>query len=114
MGEVLFSLLIDVDSDAFTPPPLPLPERRLNVYRQLGGPAAIERHTGALRVALYEQLSALRHSNGAPLLNIFGRHHWPNRCGGHGGLADLCDVTLDERGKAPSDRARASRPHHTP
>lgn len=45
----------------------------------LGGPAAIERHTSALRAWMYEQLSGLRHSKGAPLLRILGRHHWPNR-----------------------------------
>ena len=44
----------------------------------LGGPAAIERHTSALRSWLYDQLAGLRHSNGAPLLRILGRHHWPN------------------------------------
>ena len=75
-----FSIDRSRDSDA-SPHLCYCSSARLDVYRQLGGPTAIERHTNALRVALYAQLSALRHSNGAPLLNIFGRHHWPNRWG---------------------------------
>lgn len=55
------------------------PGHSLDVISGLGGPAAIEAHTAALRAWLYEQLSGLRHSNGAPLLRILGRHHWHNR-----------------------------------
>lgn len=45
---------------------------RLDVYEKLGGQAAIERHTNTLRDWLAEQLPALRHSNGAPLLRVLG------------------------------------------
>ncbi|KAL4427707.1 hypothetical protein ABPG75_001796 [Micractinium tetrahymenae] len=53
-------------------------QQGLDMFASLGGAAAIERHTSALRAWMFEQLSALVHSNGAPLLRIFGRHHWPN------------------------------------
>lgn len=48
------------------------------MYKSLGGPAAIQAHTEAIRAWLYQQLSALRHSNGAPLLRLAGRHAAPN------------------------------------
>lgn len=48
------------------------------MYESLGGPAAIERHTNALREWTFSALSALRHSNGAPLLRIMGRHGAPD------------------------------------
>lgn len=35
---------------------------------------AVEEHTQALRSWLYEQLSSLQHSNGTPLLQVYGRH----------------------------------------
>lgn len=62
--------------------PPPRPHRSLQVYKNLGGPAAIERHTEALRAWLYGALSALRHSNGAPLLRILGRHVEQSASGG--------------------------------
>ncbi|WIA18344.1 hypothetical protein OEZ85_009809 [Tetradesmus obliquus] len=39
-----------------------------------GGMQAVEEHTQALRSWLYEQLSSLQHSNGTPLLQVYGRH----------------------------------------
>ena len=35
---------------------------------------AIEQHTQALSSWLYDQLSSLHHSNGAPLIQLYGRH----------------------------------------
>jgi molybdenum cofactor sulfurtransferase len=35
---------------------------------------AVEQHTQALSSWLFDQLSALRHSNGAPLIQLYGRH----------------------------------------
>jgi selenocysteine lyase/cysteine desulfurase len=35
---------------------------------------AVEQHTEALSSWLYGQLSSLRHSNGAPLIQLYGRH----------------------------------------
>jgi molybdenum cofactor sulfurtransferase len=46
-------------------------------------PQAISAHVEALREWTWEQLSALRHANGAPLLRIFGAH-------GRGGHAQSC------------------------
>jgi selenocysteine lyase/cysteine desulfurase len=40
---------------------------------------AIHDHVSALQAWTYSQLSALRHSNGQPLLDIFGRHDTPSR-----------------------------------
>lgn len=54
--------------------PAPPPPCSLDVYERLGGPAAVQRHTEALRAWLYARLAGLRHSNGAPLLRIMGRH----------------------------------------
>ena len=51
---------------------------RLRVYERLGGPAAVQRHTESLRAWLYARLAGLRHSNGAPLLRIMGRHADPD------------------------------------
>lgn len=59
----------------------------LRVFDTLGGPAAIEEHTAALGRYLYEQAARLRHSNGAPLLQIYGNHARPDRCGGRVGPA---------------------------
>ena len=53
----------------------------MRVFDTLGGPAAIEAHTAALGRYLYEQAARLRHSNGAPLLEIYGNHARPDRCG---------------------------------
>jgi molybdenum cofactor sulfurtransferase len=35
---------------------------------------AIAEHLESLRSWTYQQLTALRHSNGAPLVQLFGRH----------------------------------------
>lgn len=51
----------------------------LRVYEELGGPAAIERHTACLIAHLYREASCLLHSNGAPLLRISGKHAEPDR-----------------------------------
>lgn len=54
-----------------------LHRRSLDVYQSLGW-SNIERHTNAIREWLYGQLSQLRHSNGAPMLRILGRHGQPD------------------------------------
>ncbi|KAI8463606.1 MAG: pyridoxal phosphate-dependent transferase [Monoraphidium minutum] len=45
-----------------------------NLLRKLGGMHAINAHVESLRAWAYERMSALRHSNGRPLLRIFGAH----------------------------------------
>jgi selenocysteine lyase/cysteine desulfurase len=43
----------------------------------LGGVEKIEAHTRALAREAFERFAALRHSNGAPVVKIFGRHAAP-------------------------------------
>lgn len=45
---------------------------------KLGGIKAIQAHVAVLTEYLYSQLSSLRHSNGRPMLQIFGKHHFAN------------------------------------
>jgi hypothetical protein len=48
------------------------------MFDKLGGITAIQAHVASLTAYLYRGLSALRHSNGAPLVQVFGKHHLPN------------------------------------
>jgi selenocysteine lyase/cysteine desulfurase len=43
--------------------------------------AAINRHVTALTRFLYEELAALKHSNGKPVLEVYGKHDEPDRQG---------------------------------
>ena len=54
----------------------------LKVFDTLGGPAAIEAHVDSLGRYLAAQAARLRHSNGAPLLQIYGAHGRADRCAG--------------------------------
>jgi hypothetical protein len=45
---------------------------------RLGGITAIQRHVASMTEYLYNRMSDLRHSNGKPMLQIFGKHHFPN------------------------------------
>lgn len=45
---------------------------------RLGGIEAIQSHVATLTEYLYDRMSNLRHSNGAPMVQIFGKHHFPN------------------------------------
>ena len=42
----------------------------LAAYKRLGGPQAVDAHTGALKTWLYDAAQKLKHSNGAPLLQL--------------------------------------------
>jgi len=54
-----------------------------NMLQQLGGIEAVEHHVEALRSWTYDQLVGLKHSNGSPLLTLFGAHaHGPQHQGG--------------------------------
>ena len=44
------------------------------MFERLGGIEAIQSHVGSLTQYLYKELSALKHSNGRPMLEIFGKH----------------------------------------
>eukprot|EP00887_Chlorella_sp_A99_P005890 scaffold1.g5890.t1 len=49
----------------------------LDVFARLGGVEAIERHVHAVGGWLVDKLASLRHTNGAPLMRIMGRHFDP-------------------------------------
>ncbi|KAL6774590.1 hypothetical protein ACKKBG_A25570 [Auxenochlorella protothecoides x Auxenochlorella symbiontica] len=51
----------------------------LDAFERLGGIHAIKRHVGTLAAHLYDRVRGLRHSNGAPLLRVFGKHEDPRR-----------------------------------
>mmetsp|Transcript_19003 Transcript_19003/g.53201 ORF Transcript_19003/g.53201 Transcript_19003/m.53201 type:complete len:843 (+) Transcript_19003:23-2551(+) len=46
---------------------------------KLGGVSQVQAHTEALRSWTYDALSSLRHSNGAPMVEIYGMHAHPDR-----------------------------------
>ncbi len=39
----------------------------------------MEQHVTTMGEYLYDRLAALRHSNGNPVVRVFGKHHLPNR-----------------------------------
>ncbi|KAF5842717.1 pyridoxal phosphate-dependent transferase [Dunaliella salina] len=45
---------------------------------KLGGVSQVQAHTEALRSWTYDALSSLRHSNGAPIVEIYGMHAHPD------------------------------------
>ncbi|GAB4818580.1 hypothetical protein N2152v2_005626 [Parachlorella kessleri] len=49
------------------------------VYKQLGGVEAVQAHVAAVVEYLFDELAKLRHSNGAPLVRVFGKHAHANR-----------------------------------
>lgn len=51
-------------------PPHATVVQTLATYKRLGGPQAVDAHTGSLKSWLYDQASKLQHSNGKPLLKI--------------------------------------------
>jgi hypothetical protein len=49
-----------------------------NYIERLGGIHKVQAHVTSLTSWLYEALSKLKHSNGRPMLRIFGKHAHPN------------------------------------
>jgi molybdenum cofactor sulfurtransferase len=45
---------------------------------RLGGIGAIQSHVASMTEYLYDRMANLRHSNGKPMLQIFGKHHFQN------------------------------------
>lgn len=78
----------------------------LRTFGVLGGPAAIERHTHALRAYGAARLRGLRHANGAALVRLFGRHGDADAARVQG--ATLTFLLLDPRGEPYSYRAAAA------
>ena len=56
------------------------------LIEKLGGMRAVQAHVAALTEWGYAQLAALRHSNGAPLLQLFGKHGAPDARRVQGGI----------------------------
>jgi hypothetical protein len=48
------------------------------MIEKLGGIRAIQSHVATLTEYLYERMANLRHSNGKPMLQVFGKHHFAN------------------------------------
>lgn len=48
------------------------------MIEKLGGIRSIQAHVATLTEYLYERMANLRHSNGKPMLQIFGKHHLAN------------------------------------
>lgn len=70
--------------------------------RRLGGIGRIQDHVHALTRHAYSRLSALRHANGAPLLEIFGNHRHPSPRDVQGGIINF--EVLDPAGEVVSYR----------
>ncbi|KAL4443065.1 hypothetical protein ABPG77_008556 [Micractinium sp. CCAP 211/92] len=77
----------------------------LQVFEMLGGVGAIQRHVDSLGQYLYEQASQLLHSNGAPLLEIYGDHGRTDRAERQG--STLTFSLLDPSGEYLSWQAAA-------
>jgi len=67
-----------------------------NAMKRVGGITRIQAHVRALTEYAYDSLSALKHFNGKPLLNIFGNHHLPNRHDIQGGILNF--NVMDSKG----------------
>lgn len=59
------------------------------MIEKLGGIKAVQSHVASLTEYLYDQLSNLRHSNGKPMLQIFGKHHFENSREVQGGIMNF-------------------------
>lgn len=59
------------------------------MIEHLGGIYKIQAHVESLRSWLYEKLISLRHSNGGPLVRIFGKHHFSEPQKNQGGILNL-------------------------
>lgn len=62
---------------------------------KLGGIAAIQGHVEALRAWTHEALISLRHSNGEPVVALFGKHHLPNAPEVQGGIFNFALLKPD-------------------
>lgn len=55
-----------------------LAQHGFGMIERLGGITAIQSHVASMTEYLYDRMSNLRHSNGKPMLQIFGKHHFQN------------------------------------
>ncbi|KAL6757710.1 pyridoxal phosphate-dependent transferase [Haematococcus lacustris] len=56
---------------------------------KLGGITRIQAHVGALTAWLYTALTRLTHSNGQPMVKVFGKHQLPNAGQVQGGIVNF-------------------------
>jgi hypothetical protein len=75
---------------ATTPPHPP----RLTLH-PLNTPPPIQAHVEALRAWTHDALIALRHSNGQPLVALFGKHHFPEPAKVQGGIFNFAVLKPD-------------------
>lgn len=68
----------------------------------LGGVPAIQAHVHALTRHLFRRLDGMRHANGAPLVQIFGKHRHPAPEAVQGGIVNF--EVLDADGAVVSYR----------
>lgn len=59
------------------------------MIERLGGIQAVQSHVHSITDYLYNQLSNLQHSNGRPMLRVFGKHHYPNAREVQGGILNF-------------------------
>jgi molybdenum cofactor sulfurtransferase len=69
--------------------PFPSSAAGFHVFENLGGIKAIQAHVHALTQWTYAELAGLQHSNGAPILQIFGKHTTPNNASVQGGILNF-------------------------
>ncbi|KAI8474571.1 MAG: pyridoxal phosphate-dependent transferase [Monoraphidium minutum] len=66
-----------------------------DLMASLGGIRAIQSHVEAMRAWTHDQLITLRHSNGEPLVALFGKHHLPDAAGVQGGIFNFALLKPD-------------------
>jgi selenocysteine lyase/cysteine desulfurase len=59
------------------------------MFERLGGIKAIQAHVGSLTRYLYSELASLKHTNGRPMLEIFGKHAQPDSMQVQGGILNF-------------------------
>jgi len=66
-----------------------------DMYKRLGGVQKVQDHVSCLVEYAYDQLSALQHSNGRPVLKIYGKHTHPDRHKVQGGVINFSVLKPD-------------------
>lgn len=62
---------------------------------QLGGIRAVQSHVEALRAWTHDSMITLRHSNGQPMVALFGKHHLPEAAKVQGGIFNFALLKPD-------------------
>lgn len=85
-----------------SPPPSaylhsPNSQHGFGMIERLGGIKSIQSHVASLTEYLYDRMANLRHSNGKPMLQIFGKHHFSNHREVGLGTGSTVDASADRR-----------------